>query len=154
MIEPEEIIEARMIALLSVALPHMDVIGALSPVPEGEQKMSPDTYVSVFADVAEQRIDSEAPGMPFSYSLRVTVHYAQADDACGAGFRDACRAVRTVLCGLLGDGCDALSGGGFECDAFVLGTTATQLDVAAENGGMAKTYNATIEGRTKQENNA
>lgn len=153
MTEPEEIIEARLVAFLSEALPTVDVIGALSPVPEGEQKLSPDTYVAVFADIASQDIDWQGPGVPFTYSVRVVVHYANADSASGAGFRDACRAVRSVLAGLLGDRCAALDGDGFECDAFTLDSTNTSQDFSAENGGMAKTYNATVSGRYKQENN-
>ena len=154
MTEPEEMIEVRLVALLAAALPSVDVIGALSPVPEGEQKLSPDTYVAVFADVASQDIDWQGPGVPFTYSVRVAVHYANADSACGVGFRDTCRAVRAVLAGLLGDGCASLSGAGFECDAFMLDGTNTAQDLSADSGGMIKTYNATVTGRTKQENNA
>ena len=154
MVEPEEIIEAKIVALIAAALPGVDVIGALSPVPEGEQKNSPDTYVSVFADVASQDLDFQGGGVPFAYTVRVTVHYANADDATGAGFRDACRAVRSALAALFGDGCTALDGGGFSCDAFMLNSTSTALDANAENGGMAKTYNAAVNGRfTQQENN-
>ena len=61
---------------------------------EGEQKLSPDTYVSVFADVASQNLDWKGPGVPCSYSVRVVVHYANADDKSGAGFRDACAGSR------------------------------------------------------------
>ena len=147
MIEPEEIIEAKLVALLAAALPDVDVIGALSPVPEGEQKLSPDTYVSVFADVASQDLDCKDPGTPFVYSVRVVVHYANADDKSGAGFRDSCRAVRAALVPLLGDGCAALDGDGFSCDAFTLGSTNTSQDFAADSGGMVKTYNATVNGR-------
>lgn len=151
MIEPEEVIEARIVALLSKAAPDIDVIGALTPVPEGAQKNSPDTYISVFADVASQGLDYRGGGVPFAYSVRATVHYAAADDATGAGFRDACRAVRSALAALMGDGCSALDGGGFSCDAFTLGSTATAVDADAELGGMAKTYNATVNGRFTQQ---
>ena len=147
MIEPEEIIEAKLVALLAAALPDVDVIGALSPVPEGEQKLSPDTYVSVFADIASQGIDWTGPGVPCSYSVRVVVHYANADDKSGAGFRDSCRAVRSANSPLLGDGCAALDGDGFSCDAFTLDSTNTSQDFAADSGGMVKTYNATVNGR-------
>ena len=147
MIEPEEIIEAKLVALLAAALPDVDVIGALSPVPEGEQKLSPDTYVSVFADIASQGIDWTGPGTPFAYSVRIVVHYANADDKSGAGFRDSCRAVRAALAPLLGDGCAALDGDGFSCDAFTLDSTNTSQDFAADSGGMVKTYNATVNGR-------
>lgn len=149
--EPEEIVEARVIAALREALPSVDVIGALSPVPEGEQKLSPDTYVSVFADIDSQELDWSGPAVPFTYSVRVVVHFADADDASGTGFRDACRAVRSVLAGFLGDGCSALDGGGFACDAFMFAGTNTAQDFSAETGGMVKTYNATVTGRYKQE---
>ena len=147
MIEPEEVIEAKIVALLAAALTDVDVIGALSPVPEGEQKLSPDTYVSVFADVASQDLDWIGPGVPCTYTVRVVVHYANADDRTGAGFRDSCRAVRAALVPLLGDGCAALDGDGFSCDAFTLGSTNTSQDFAADSGGMVKTYNATVNGR-------
>ena len=146
MIEPEEIIEARMIAFLSAALPDVDVIGALSPVPEGEQKLSADTYISVFVDVSGQDLDWRGPGVPFTFSARITVHYANADDATGAGFRDTCRAVRAALASLMGDGCAALSTAAFRCDAFLLDSTQTAMDADAETGGMAKTYTFTISG--------
>lgn len=147
MVEPEEVIEAKLVALLAAALPDVDVIGALSPVPEGEQKLSPDTYVSVFADIASQNLDWKGPGLPCTYSVRVVVHYADADDKSGAGFRDSCRAVRAALVPLLGDGCAALDGDGFSCDAFTLDGTNTSQDFAADSGGMVKTYNATVKGR-------
>ena len=147
MVEPEEIIEAKLVALLAAALPDVDVIGALSPVPEGEQKFSPDTYVSVFADVASQDLDWKGPGVPCTYAVRVVVHYANADDKSGAGFRDSCRAVRAALAPFLGDGCAALDGDGFSCDAFMLDSTNTSQDFAADFGGMVKTYNATVNGR-------
>lgn len=147
MVESEEVIEAKLVALLAAALPDVDVIGALSPVPEGEQKLSPDTYVSVFADVASQDIDWKGPGVPCTYSVRVVVHYADADDKSGAGFRDSCRAVRAALAPLLGDGCAALDGDGFSCGAFTLDSTNTSQDFAADSGGMVKTYNATVNGR-------
>ena len=153
MIEPEEIIEAQIIAMLSAALPSVDVIGALSPVPEGELKKSPDTYVSVFADVASQGLDWMGPNVPFTFALRVVVHYANADDATGAGFRDTCRAVRGALDSLLGDGCAALDGDGFSCDGFTLDSTSTALDANADNGGMAKSYSASISGRYTQPQN-
>lgn len=147
MIEPEEVIEAKLVALLVAALPDVDVIGALSPVPEGEQKLSPDTCVSVFADIASQDLDWKGPGVPCTYSVRVVVHYADADDKSGAGFRDSCRAVRAAIVPLLGDGCAALDGDGFSCDAFTLDSTNTSQDFAADSGGMVKTYNATVNGR-------
>ncbi len=151
MTEPEEMLEARVVALLAEAAPEIDVIGALTPVPEGERKNSPDTYVSVFADVASQGLDYRGGGVPFTYSVRVTVHYSNADEATGAGFRDACRAVRSALAALMGDACSALDGGGFSCDSFTLDSTTTAIDQDAETGGMAKTYSATVNGRFTQQ---
>lgn len=152
MTEPEEIIEAHLITILAAAVPSMDVVGALSAVPSGEQKLSADSYISVFVDVASQQIDWRGPGVPFTYSARVTIHFANADDASGAGFRDSCRSVRSALAPLLGDGCSALDGGGFSCDEFILDSTQTAMDADAETGGMAKTYSFTISGRLSEVN--
>lgn len=150
--EPEEIVEARIVALIAASMPHVQVVGALAPVDEG-QKHSDDTSVSVFVDLAEQTIDFIGPNVPLVLSVRATVHFANADEATGAGFRDACRALRAALLPLLGDGCAALDGDGFSCDAFVLNSTATSFDADAEPGGMAKTYTATVNGRyTPKEN--
>lgn len=153
MTEPEETIEAKLIAIIAAAAPAVDVIGALSAVPEGEQKLSADTYISVFVDIASQDLDWRGPNVPFTYSARVTVHYANADDATGAGFRDTCRAVRTAVTPLMGDGCSALSVGGFACDEFMLASTQTAMDSDADTGGMAKTYTFTISGRSSEVNN-
>lgn len=153
MTEPEEIIEARLIELVQGVLADVDVIGALSPVPDGEQKQSPDTYVSVFADLASQNLDWRGAGVPCTYAVRLTVHFAAADDATGAGFRDTCRKVRRALHALTGDGCMGLDGSGFSCDAFVLDSTSTAIDQDSESGGMAKTYNATVTGRFTTNNN-
>ena len=144
--EPEEIVEARIVALLSAALPSVKVVGALTPV-EDDAKTADDTSVSVFVDLAEQSIDFIGPDVPILLSARATVHFANADEATGAGFRDICRAVRTALIPFLGDGCGALDGDGFLCDAFVLNSTSTAFDADAEFGGMAKTYSATVSGR-------
>lgn len=145
--EPEEVIEARLVARIAAAVPSMDVIGALAPVPDGEQKLSPDTYAAVFVDLAGQPHDFVGPNLPLEFSVRVAVHYARADDPTGAEFRDACRAVRAALLPLLGDGCAALGGDGFSCDAFVLESTTTAQDADADEGGMAKTYTASVRGR-------
>lgn len=152
--EPEEIIEARLIKLMQGVLADVDVIGALSPVPDGEQKQSPDTYVSVFVDLSSQNLDWRGGNVPCSFSARLTVHYANADDATGCGFRDTCRAVRTALFALTGDGCEDLNADGFKCDQFTLDSTST-IDEMSEVGGMAKTYNATLTGRitTRKEDN-
>lgn len=144
--EPEEIIEAQLVAALSAAVPSVDVIGALLPAPEGEEKVSPGTYISVFADVAGQGLDFTGPNVPFSFSVRVTVHWALADDARGASFRDTCRSVRGALSAFLGDDCAALSAEGFACDAFTLDSTTTSFDTDAA-GGWAKAYSATVNGR-------
>lgn len=149
--EPEEIVEARVIAALREALPSVDVIGALSPVPEGEMKLSADTYVSVFADQSGQRVYFDDPASPMDYTLRVVVHFADADDASGTGFRDACRAVRSVLDAFMP--CGAFDCGGFRCDAFRLDSTSTGADLASETGGMTKTYNAVLTGCTMQTEN-
>lgn len=144
--EPEEIVEARIVALLSAALPSVQVVGALTPVAD-DPRRSDDTFVSVFVDLAEQSLDFIGPNVPLALSVRATVHFADADDPTGAGFRDACRAFRSALLPLLGDGCGALGGDGFLCDAFVLNSTSTAFDADAELGGMAKTYSATVSGR-------
>lgn len=145
--EPEEIIEARIVALLASAVPHLDVLGVLSPALEGEQKKSSDTYVSVFVDLASQNLDWCGPNVPCGYSVRVTVYVANADDVSGTKMRDTCRAVRAVLDALKGDRCEALSGDGFSCDSFMLNSTQTDLDQNADGGGMGKTYIAAVTGR-------
>lgn len=151
--EPEEIIEVAVIELLTAVLPDIDVIGALSPVPEGEQKKSPDTYIAVFVDLDGVVSAYKSPRMPSRYALKVTVHYANADDATGTGFRDTCRAVRNALICLGGDGCTGLNRDGMECDNFELESTETALDKDAEVGGIAKTYNATMTGRITDKEN-
>ena len=145
--EPEEILEDRMAAALAAAVPAMDVVGALAPAPDGEQKLSPDSYISVFADVASQDLDWESPAVPCTYSVRIGVHVATADDKTGTLFRDTCRAVRDVIRAFSGDNCHTLDTDGFKCDSLVLDTTETQQDLASETGGMAKIYNATVAGR-------
>lgn len=151
--EPEEIIEELMVEVLSNALPDIDTIGALSPVPEGEQKKSADTYIAVFVDFEEPLNAYKSPLMPCTYSLRITVHYANADDATGAEFRDTCRAVRNVITSFCGDKCVNMNGNGFECDDFGLTNTQTALDQDADIGGIAKTYTVSLTGRiTNKEN--
>lgn len=145
--EPEEIVEAKLLDLLSNYVTGADIIGALSPTPEGEEKLAADTHIDVFVDQSAQGIDWKGPGVPCTYSVRVAVHYARADDKTGEGFRNVCRCVRTALSALLGDGCAALDGEGFYCDAFTLDSTSTSPDFASDEGGMSKTYNATVAGR-------
>ena len=147
MTEPEEILETKIVADLVVANTGVDVLGALSPAPEGEQKLSPDSYISVFADVASQLLDWSGPNLPRTFSVRVTVHVADADDKTHTLFRDACRRVRHVLKTYLGDGCANLSADGLEVDSFILDTTETSLDAASDVGGMRKSYNATVTAR-------
>lgn len=145
--EPEEIIEGRLLEVLAAAVPGMDVLGALTPAEEGDQKQSADTYVGVFVDLSAPITAYRAPVMPCAYSIRVTVRYARADDADGSAFRDSCRAVRAALAGLCGDQCRGLDGDGFECDDFGVISTQTEIDTDAEVGGIVKTYNATASGR-------
>lgn len=150
--EPEEIVEARLMEVVAAALPGVRVVGALSPVDGAERTVS-DTSVSIFVDLAGQSLDFKGPNLPITLSVRASVHFANADDASGAGFRDVCRAVRSALLPLLGDGCAALDADGFECDAFTLDSTSTSFDADTDVGGMAKTYNATVSGRmTGKEN--
>ncbi len=153
-IEPEEIIEARLTELIAAAMPGWDVIGALAAAPEGRMKELPDTRVTVAVDVASQDLDWTGPGIPRTYSARVAVRCSNADDVTGGMFRDACRTVRDALRGLLGDSCAAMDAGGFSCDAFILSGTETAQDLSADSGGSTKTYNATVTGRFKpqQEN--
>ena len=141
--EPEEIIEARLVALLAEALPGWDVIGTLAAAPEGELKELPDTRVTVAVDVASQDLDWTGPGIPRTYAARAEVRCSDADDGTGKMFRDACRAMRAAMRQLLGDGCAAIDGDGFACDAFVLGSTETEHGESA----MTKRYNATVAGR-------
>ena len=145
--EPEEIIESQLLTILAAAVPELDTIGALSPCEVGEEKLAADTHIDVFVDQSAQGIDWKGPGVPCTYSVRVAVHYARADDKTGEGFRNVCRCVRTTLSALLGDGCAALDGEGFYCDAFTLDSTSTTPDFASDEGGMSKTYNATVAGR-------
>lgn len=147
MTEPEEILEAKIVADIANAAPGVDVLGALSAAPEGEQKLSPDSYISVFADVASQLLDWSGPNLPRTFSVRVTVHVADADDKTHTLFRDACRAVRGVLKTYLGDGCEALTADGLSVDGFSLDTTETAQDASSDVGGMAKSYNATVTAR-------
>ena len=147
MMEPEEILETKIVADIAAANTGVDVLGALSPAPTGEQKLSPDSYISVFADVASQLIDWSGPNLPRTFSVRVTVHVAEADDKTHTLFRDTCRAVRGVLISYLGDGCASLTADGFSVDGFILDTTETSLDASSDTGGMAKSYNATVTAR-------
>lgn len=144
--EPEEILEGIVAARLSAAMPGWPVVGALNASADGQAAERPDTRIDVTADVASQDLDwQEGRGLPRTYSVRVTLHVAQSDDAAGSLFRDAARNVRAALAALLGDGCSALYGDGFSCDSFMLGGTETSMESDRED--MAKTYNATVVGR-------
>lgn len=145
--ETEEIIEARLIELLSERIADIEILGALSPALEGEVKSSPDTHIDVIVDLAGQDMDWRSS--PCVYTATVTLHYSNAEDSSGVGFRDACRFIRSVFRSLMGDGCSGLSSDGFECDALTLDSTSTSVDQESEyGGGMIKTYTATIHGRT------
>ena len=145
--EPEEVIETKVVDILDAANPGFAVIGALEPSAEGTEKVAPLSHIGVFADLATQDLDWKGPGCPCSYSVRVAVRVAFADDKSGAKFRAACRAVRGALAALTGDGCTALDGDGFNCDAFLLDTTATTLGSIGDGEDQYKTYTATIHGR-------
>ena len=147
MIEPEEIIEAEFVAALAAAVPNLDVIGALSPVFEGETKHAALSGISVYADIASQGLDWKGPGVPCTYAVRIVLRVEEADDKTFALFRDSARRIRSVLSALLGDGCGNLGRDGFACDSFTLDSTATNLEASGEGAAMVKTYNATVAGR-------
>lgn len=146
-LEPEEVLESHLVALLEGAVGGVEVIGALAPSAPGTEKTAPDTHISVSVDLASQHIDWQGPGVPCTYSVAVSVRVAEADDPNGALFRDTCRAVRAALAALLGEGCVELDGDGFSCDAFVLGSTQTARESTDDYSRFAKTYNATVSGR-------
>lgn len=145
--EPEETIEANAVALLDAANLDFAVVGALAPAPDGVEKLAPLSRVDVTADVASQNMDWIGPGCPCTYTLRVAVQVAFADDKNGALFRDTCRKVRGVLSSLTGDGCAALSGDGFTCDSLLLDTTNTTGVAAGDGVSNYKLYSATVTGR-------
>ena len=147
MIEPEEILESHLVALLEGAANGVAVLGALAPSAPGTEKTAPDTHVAVSVDLASQDIDWKGPGVPCTYSVAVSVRVAEADDPNGALFRDTCRAVRAALSALLGDGSAALSGDGFACDGFVFGGTQTAREPMGDFSQLVKTYTATVNGR-------
>lgn len=147
MIEPEEIIEAKIVAALVAADVPLEVVGALAPAEDGTEKFVPLSNVGVTVDVASQDLDWRGPGVPYTYTARVSVHVAFADDKSGVLFRDTCRAVRGALEVLTGDGCSALTGDGFTCDAFALDNTSTTLAGMGDGEGMTKSYPATVNGR-------
>lgn len=145
--EPEEIIEAKLLAILSVAVPELDTIGALTPCEVGEMKLSEHSSISIFVDLASQNLDFEGPGTPCSYTVRIVVKVAFDDDKDGHLFLTATRRVRAALDALTGDNCAAINSDGFRCDSFMLSPTNTTIDAADGSGAMSKTYNATVAGR-------
>lgn len=147
MTEPEEIIEAKVAALLAAANPGFEVVGALAAAPDGVEKVAPLSHIGVVADLSAQNLDWIGPGVPCTYQLRVAVRVAFADDKTGSRFRSACRAVRAALLSATGDECDALDGDGFSCDALTLDSTVTALESLGDGDGMNKTYTATVSGR-------
>lgn len=147
MIEPEETIESKLASLLSAANTGLDVFGALAPADEGVEKFAPLSHIGVVVDLASQGLDWIGPGVPCSYTVRVAVRVAFADDKSGARFQAACRAVRAALVAITGDGCSALDGDGFTCDAFIFASTVTALESLGDGEGMNKTYTATVNGR-------
>ena len=151
MMEPEEKIEARLMTLISAAVPDVSVEGALTPALEGESKTSDDTFINVAVDVSSQRLDLHGRS-PFDYTARISVHFAQADDKEGLTFREVCRSVRGVIADLTGDMCEALNFDGFLTDSLLLNGTNTSLDSAESGIAFVKVYNLTIVGRNKEQN--
>ena len=147
MTEPEETIEANLSALLAAATPDFDVVGALRPAPDGVEKLAPLSRIGVAADLASQDLDWIGPGCPCTYTVRVSLCVAFADDKTGSRFRDTCRILRSVLTTLTGDGCAALDGDGFSCDAFLLDSTQTSVESLGDGEGSFKSYTATVKGR-------
>lgn len=146
--EPEEIVESHLVALLEGAANDVAVLGALAPSAPGTEKAAPDTHISVSVDFASQDLDWIGPGVPCTYLASVAVRVAEADGPNGALFRDTCRNVRSALAALAGDGCAALSGDGFSCDALVLDRTQTARESLGEDfSRFVKTYTATVKGR-------
>ena len=148
--EPEEAIESALVARLAAAV-GVPVEGAMTPATTGEVKrFTSDTFVSVMVDQSSQDLDYHGAYSPATFSARVTVHYALADDPSATDFRDTCRAVRASLRALLGDGCAALAADNFACDGFILDSTSTAFE-SGENPTNTKTYTATVTGRIIKE---
>ena len=151
MIEPEEIVEARLVELLAAANPNIAVVGMLAPSAAGTEKTVPDSRITVTVDLGGQTLDWKGPG-PFDFNVMVTVRIYEADDPSGIIFRDTCRAVRGVLSSLLGDDCRGLDGGGIECDSFMLGATSTVRETVDDSAVMVKITPATVKGRYNPNN--
>lgn len=141
--EPEEIMEARVTSVLTDADPGFEVVGALSPAPEGVEKFAPLSHIAVVADLFSQDVDWAGPGIPCAYTINVAVRVAFADDKTGARFRAACRVVRSTLDGYLGLNCTNFNDAGFECDDFQLSNTSTALD----SDCYTKAYQLQVKGR-------
>lgn len=148
MMETEEILESRLVALIEKAVPGAFVIGMMEPVERGVVKSAPDTHIAVAVDLASQDMDWTGPAVPCVHEARVSVNCSLADDPSGTEFRDTCRAVRSALCGCAGDGCASLSGDGLVCDAAILNSTATAFSDGDANDVLTKTYSLTIHSRT------
>lgn len=146
MTEPEEIIEASIVALVAANV-SIPVVGMLAPSADGTEKTVPDTSISVVADVSGQSFDSRVANVPFSFSVRITVRASSADDATGSTFRTACRGVRGAIDAILGDGCTAVSADGFTCDGVILENTTTGINANAEKDGWYKIYPLAVTGR-------
>lgn len=147
MTEPEEIIEAQLMAALVAGNVGVPVEGMLTPAAPGAEKLSAPTRIVVAVDLASQDLDWEGPGVPCAWSARVAVRYSAPDDSSGINFRAVCRAVRATLRTYLGDACTALNGGGFNCDAFLLGATSTTFEDDGAGGAFVKIYPVTLNGR-------
>ena len=146
--ETEEIVEAGLVSALRSASVPLEVIGALTPEADEEEKTASLSQIGVTVDTASQELDWQGPNLPCTYTARISVHVAFSDDKTGSLFRDACRAVRSVLQSLIGDQCTALSADGFTCDGFILDNTQTALETIGDGEGCTKTYVATVKGRT------
>ena len=147
-LETEEIIEAGIVTALRSASVPLEVIGALTPEADEEEKTASLSQIGVTVDTASQELDWQGPNLPCAYTARISVHVAFSDDKTGTLFRDSCRAVRAVLQSFIGDQCTALSASGFTCDGFMLDNTQTALETIGDGEGATKTYVATIRGRT------
>ena len=148
MTETEEIIEAALIASLRAVAVPLEVVGALTPAEDNAEKLGQLSQIGVTVDTAGQELDWQGPNLPCTYTARISVRVAFSDDKTGTLFRDACRAVRGVLQSFTGDGCAALSAGGFACDGFILENTQTALESIGDGEGSSKSYVATVKGRT------
>ena len=144
--EPEERIEAALVAILAVHC-TLAVEGALTPSDEGSVRtIDGDSLISVVVDQASQDLDFRGPRVPHTYRAQVSIHYSMADDPSAAKFREECRRVRAALLSLTGDDCVDLGADGFACDEFMVDSTSTTFE-GGENPCNVKSYTATLRGR-------